>query len=274
MWRLPDLPILRWQTPRLIWALLVLLAVPGLADPADHGLSFELRDFGSRASPLLPPPGTFSAQLVLDDDSAEAVFGFGGGTARQLLWFNSFENPGPLTLEEIWVLFPSGGDAPLGGDVQLVVFFDPDGDPANGAQLLAEYDVTIQADNGVDFSIYPLPMPLDIDGGGDVLIGVVNRYFMTGVDPPIQPAAYDSTTSQDRSYFALWPGDPPDPPDLASATVVDVLGGLSAGNFMIRGFGTAAPAPAVEVPTLPGIGLAALSVLLGLTGVVALKRRG
>ena len=90
---------------------------------------------------------------------------------------------------------------------------------------------------------------------------MVNRYFETGVDlPPTLPAALDTTVSQDRSYFALWTGDPPNPPDLATASVIDVLDGTTNGNFMIRGFGTASPV--VEIPTLSGFAALLTALLL------------
>lgn len=272
------------RTTEAIVALVFLLglAVPVLAQPApvlaqpletglsNAGLAIELRP-STKASPPLPPMSTFPIQLVLDDDSAEGAFGFLAGGARQLLWFNRFVNPGPFALEEIWVLFPSGADIPLGGNVQLVVFLDPDGDPSNGADLLATYDETIQAADGDTFSVYTLTPALEVPGGGDVLIGAVNRYFTTGVDPsPTLPAAFDSTASQGLSYFALWTGDPPNPPDLATASTVDVLTGAVSGNFMIRGFGTL---PSFVIPTLGEAGLALLTCLLAFQAFRQLRRR-
>lgn len=245
-------------------------ALPG-SEPAAFGLGLEPRTFPFRASPPRPDPATFPVQLVLDDDDADSVFGFLGSTARQFLWFNRFASPGPFNLEEIWVLFPSTMDVPLGGQIQLAVYLDPDGDPTTGAQLLATYDEVIQAADGNTFSVYPLAAPLAVDSPGDVLIGAVNRFFTTGVDPPpTLPAAFDITASQDRSYFALWTSDAPDPPDLATATVVDVLDGAVSGNFLIRGFGT--PIAPSAIPALGGTGLALLAALLALAG-AALTRR-
>ncbi|MCG8460874.1 MAG: hypothetical protein MI919_31710, partial [Holophagales bacterium] len=241
-----------------------------LGDPAVHGL--ELRPHtGEGPVDLGAPP--FQVQLILDDGTAENVFGFGGGTARQFLWLNRFQNPGPFVLEEIQVLFPNGPDVPLSGAVQLAVFLDTDGDPTNGAQLLGTEDVTIQAVDGSTFSVYPLASPIEIQSGGDVLIGVINRYFETGVDPPPTfPAALDTDTSADRSYFALWTADPPDPPDLGSADTIDVLDGVVSGNFLIRGFGS--PTPVVEIPTLRTAGLAALIALIAAAGLLVARRIG
>ena len=163
-------------------------------------------------------------------------------------------------------------DVPEGGDVQLAVFLDPDGDPTTGADLLTTYDETIQAADGATFSVYALDPPLNVLDSGDVLIGVINRYYQTGVDPPpTLPAAVDTTLSQNRSYFAIWTVDPPDPPDLASADLIDLLDGAAAGNFMIRGFGRQFGAP--FIPTLDGVGLALLAALLSLAGIAVVRRR-
>ncbi len=251
-----------------------LLVVPALAGepvvdippaPATPVPIFEARDFPDRADPPLPDPTVFPVQMVLDDDGAEGVFGFSGGTARQFLWFNRFAGPGPFTLEEIWVLFPSGMDVPLDGDVQLAVYLDPDGDPATGAELLATYEETIQVADGDTFSVYPLDPPVTILDPGDVLIGVVNRYF-TG-PPPTLPAALDTTASQDSSYFALWSGDPPDDPGLDSAILIDVLDGAISGNFMIRGFGRG-----FGVPIIPTLSQWGLLLLAGLVAALAVRR--
>lgn len=265
------LPTTRWALI-LIGTLFLGLAAVALAElpPGFGTVPNEPLGGVDTALPPLPPPATFPTQLVLDDDTAEGAFGLFGGAARQFMWLNRFANPGSFTLEEIWVLFPNSMDVPLGGSVQLAVYQDPDGNPANGANLLGTYDVTIQAKDGNTFSVYPLAPTVDIMGTGDILIGVVNRYFETGVDPaPTLPAAYDSTASQLRSYFALWAADPPDPPDLSTA-VVNLFAGLDTGNFMIRGFGTRAVAP---VPVLDGFGLALLIAALGLSGAVLLFRR-
>lgn len=245
-----------------------LLAVsnPSPAAPGDSGLSFEPGSFDSRANPPLPDPSVYPVQMVLDDDNAEGVFGFSGSTARQFLWFNRFASPGPFELQEIWVLFPGPGDVPIGGAIELAVYLDPDGDPTNGAQLLGTFPGTVQAANGDDFSIYTLAAPLTIMDTGDVLIGVVNRYFTAGTPPPTQPAALDITTSQDRSYFAVWSGDVPASPELGTAIVVELLDGQISGNFMIRGFGRQLQLPGI--PTLSWWGLFLFIAVVTAVGVL------
>ena len=245
---------------------------PAKPPPGHFELTFEPPAFPQRAGPPLPDPDLFPVQLVLDDDRAEGVFGFAGSGARQFLWFQRFDGPGPFVLKEVWVLFPPGMDVPVDGDVQLAVYRDPDGDPTDGAELLATYDGTIQAADGDTFSVYPLSPELQIVDSGDVLIGVVNRYFDTGFDPPpTRPAALDTTDSRDRAWFALWTGDPPPSPELDGAVVIDVLDGAVSGNWMIRGFGT--PVPVTEIPTLGDVGLALLVLLLAGAAAARLRRR-
>ncbi len=250
-----------------------IFAQPAGLEPRREGadalptLGFELRSFPQKANPPLPDPDLFPIQLVLDDDQAEGVFGFGGANARQFLWFQRFSSPGPFVLGEVWVLFPSGMDVPPGGPVELAVYLDPDGDPANGATLLAAWDDVVQAADGDTFSVYPLPSELQILEAGDVLIGAVSRFFVTGVDPPpTRPAARDTSAGQGRAWYALWAGDPPDPPELADALAIAVLDGA----WMIRGFGT--PVPVIEIPALGGAGLALLALLLGAAAMLRLRR--
>ena len=214
----------------------------GAADPR-----IELRPLapaGIEATPPLPPSATYPVQLVLDDDGAESAAGVTvGNTAHQFLAFNRFTRPAGVDLfhlEQIWVLFPQSPGIGAGSPAQLVVYLDPDGNPANGANLLATWNVTVQAADNSTFSVYSFP-PLAISGTGDVLIGVIDRFVATGVTPPTATAALDSTASQGRSWIAVWAADPPASPTLppdALLTTVDAFG--LPGNFMIRGFGTPA----------------------------------
>ena len=258
--------------------LLVLLIAAGSAGAQPHGID--------AVSALLPPPvlteaapprpslAQFPVQLVLDDDMPEAATGvLGGGGARQFLWFNRFASPGAFRLQQIWVLFPPGANITTGASVQLVVYHDPDGNPANGANLLATFNETIQALDGTTFSVYSLAPAVEVPAGGDVLIGVIDRFVVSGVTPLTLPAAIDTTLSQERSWLATWSGDPPASPTLPSdgtAILLDDLLPTVAGNWMIRGFGT--PPPALEVPALDGFGLMALALLLAAGGLLGLRR--
>ncbi len=245
---------------------LALALLGGSAMGQQGGTSFELRDFPEPVAQGAAVSSGFPIEYVVDDGSAEGVFGLIGSEARQFLWFTRFSGVStPFVLNQIQVLFPLGTDAPVGGDIQLVVYSDPDGDPTNGAMLLAAIDETVQVADGLNFSVYDLPNGVPVEAGGDILVGVVSRFFRTGVDPsPTRPAALDTTNSQNRAWFALWPGDPPDPPsDLTSAETVERVGLTVSGNWMIRAF--ASPLP-INVPTLSPLGLGLLLILLAVVG--------
>ena len=237
----------------------------------------ELTPFATaiEATPPPPPPAIFPVQLMLDDDGAEGAIGVTvGAAARQFLWFNRFTRPPGVDLvwhDEIWVLFPQSPEIAVGAPVQLAVYLDPDGNPANGANLLATYPAAVQAADGNTFSIYPIPS-LAVSGAGDILIGVVDRFVVGGVTPPTSSAALDTTASQGRSWIAVWSADPPASPTLppdALLTRTDDLG--FPGNFMIRGFGRLPSV--VEVPTLDTFGLAGLGLLLAGAAFALLRRR-
>ncbi len=257
---------------------LAALAVPAArAEVGPGGVEWRLTPIPEvvDAVPPLPPPSVFPVQLVLDDDNAEGSFGVTGQFSRQFLWFNRFSAGSGFHLEEVWVLFPAGANMAVGGAVQIAIYEDPDGDPANGATLLSSFDTTIQAVDGNTFSIYPLATALTIPAGSDVLIGVVPRFIVSGVTPPTTPAALDTSSSQARSWLAVWSTDPPDPPALVplpdqTLSLVDafVPGG---GNWMIRGFGT--QQPVTEIPTLDLAGLVLLAAALAALSLVVVRRR-
>ncbi len=213
------------------------------------------------ADPPLPP---HEIQMVLDDDAPEGVFGVGFVNAQQFLWFNRFANPGPFTLEEIWVLFPAGPNMAVGDEVQIAVYLDPDGDPSNGADLLATVTESVQTINGNTFSVYPLAAPITIFDSGDILVGVVDRFVESGVTTPTAPAAMDTTSSQGRSWLAVWTGDPPDPPVLPSDGILSLVDVYQPGNWMIRAFGSTEQIPAV--PAADRRGLTLLILLISAAG--------
>lgn len=251
----------RWM---VLLAISIALFGAGTAQ-ADDRIVFELRPEGVATPPI---PAGFDVEMVLDDNSPDGVFGIAGTDARQFLWFNQFPNPGggPFVLEEIWVLFPAGADVVPGSDVELVVYQDADGDPSNGATLLSQIEETIQAADGVTFSVYPLGQPVEVNGPGDVYVGVVNRYFDTGVTPPpTLPAALDTTASQNRSWYAIWTGDVPTTPDLPPDDTLVLLDGALSGNWMIRAFGRRLSP--IEIPTLGQGGVLAMIALLMAAGI-------
>jgi hypothetical protein len=89
------------------------------------------------------------------------------------------------------------------------------------------------------WSRFDLDAAVAFEGPGDILIAVVNR--TAGVTPATFPAVIDqSSASQGRSWagFGAVPGDPPEFP-LPNFGVIDSFGQAFAGNWLVRGFGTA-----------------------------------
>lgn len=249
----------RFRKPAMALLGLLFAAAPVLA--SSEAIFVDRSEPAIEATPPLPTPAEYPVQLVLDDDTWESLLGVGGSTAEQFLWFNRFASPGPFTLEQIWVLFPAG-ETLAGDDIQLAVYRDTDSDPSNGAELVATYGAEVQVADGNTFSVYDLTAsPTEVPGGGEVWIGVINRWVTPGVTPVSAPATIDTDSDAGASAFATWTGSPPDPPDLATAISIRQLTNTpGAGNFLIRAFGTAVPT--VEVPVLDHAGLALFAVLL------------
>jgi hypothetical protein len=259
---------LRLRLVALVGLAVALSGGPAAADP--YQLSLSPINYGAlRAEPPMPD---YSVQLVVDDDQPESAFGINGTNSLQFLWFNQFADPGPFTLEEIWVLFPPGSNMTVGAAVELVVFQDADGDPTNGADLLASYDRTIQVSDGNTFSIYPVS--LEITGTGDILIGAINRFTDPASTPPLtEPAAADTSIGQGSSWWALWSGPVPYPPVLPGELGMEQLQGPTAGNWMIRGFGTGAQQQP-GIPVLGWVGGTMLVLLLAFFGIYLTRRFG
>jgi uncharacterized repeat protein (TIGR01451 family) len=185
-------------------------------------------------------PGITAAPIALmvDDGSAENALGLTNG--GQFLWLNRFTPaPGdyPFNLEEVWLLFRSQDGINVGELVDVYIYQDADGNPANGATHVASFNnLAVQSITGTTWSVYDLAAPVTLSGPGDVLIAVVNR--TAGVAAGTFPAAMDQTPpSQQRSWvgFGGVPGNPPVLP-LATFGIVDSFG--FAGNWMLRGYGT------------------------------------
>jgi hypothetical protein len=192
--------------------------------------------------------------LNLDDSQAETAIGVDDGSnhAVQFVWLNRF-TPAPatfpFTLKEIRILF-SGSGISNGLPIDLVVYEDLDSSPPIDADWLTTYPVTIQAVDGFTWSVYTLDPPVRLDGPGDVLIGAINRYVNSGIDPMSWPASIDETTSQGRSWSGWWTSDPPHPPILPPNNTFDIIDNLGfPGNWMIRGYGeTLLSAPNLITP--------------------------
>lgn len=257
----------------MLGALLLVPAAGGqdLVGDSDSPFQRQIRAhaFGGSLTPPLPDPADFPIQLVLDDDSAENDFGLNGAESVPFLWLNRFTMTPPFAVEEMWVLFPQ--DSTLdGADVQLAVYQDSDGDPSNGATLLATYDVQVQETDGQTFSVYTLDPPAEITDG-DAYLGVISRYAESST-PPTFPAVLDTTASAGRSWVSIWTAGPPAVPDLPGDDENFVIDDVLAGNWLIRGFGRST-LDVLEIPTLDAFGLGAMALLLMTLGAAVLRRR-
>ncbi len=213
------------------------------------------REAGAINLPTNPLAVGDPVTLTLDDGTAEDSIGInGGGNAYQFIWLNRFSPaPGsfPFQLQQVRVLFPSTGGVAVGDAIELVVYADPDGNPANGANLLTTFTATVQYADNATWSVYNLPSPVTISGAGDVLIGVIDRFVNSGVTPSNYPAAVDTTASLGRSWAGWWADDPPTPPVLPPNATFDTIDALGLpGNWTVRGYGqTVAPPPPVVTIT-------------------------
>ncbi len=209
-----------------------------------------LPESAAGASDPLDPQAAVS--LVLDDGSHEHNLGLtGNGFSYQFIWLNRFTPAAgefPFTLQEIHVLFDGSGDVAVGQAIDLAVYQDADGNPANGATLLGVVHETIQAVDGTTWSEYTLASPIQVSGPGDVLIAVINRYVQDGVSPESYPATLDSSTVLNRSWVGWWIDIPPDPPTLPTDMVFEVITAPSSGNWLIRGYGVTGSVPPPPPP--------------------------
>jgi len=246
----------------------LMLAVPSAA-AENFELVFEPGgNVGIRADP--DPPLQYPYHLIIDDDQADGAFGVTlNGAAHQFMWFNRFTPPvSPFLLNEVWVLFPSGSNMTAGAEIEIFIYLDPDGDPSNGADLVTSLTDVVQAVDGNTFSVYPLPSPLYL-GSGDVLVGVVNRFVESGVTSPTLSAAIDTTTSEGRSWIAVWTGDPTSAPMLPADALYGVIDDYQPGNWMIRAFGSDVPE---LVPVLDTWGAVGLILMISAIGLCILRR--
>ncbi|HNS03001.1 MAG TPA: S8 family serine peptidase, partial [Anaerolineae bacterium] len=189
--------------------------------------------------------------LIVDDGTGENAIGLSNG--GQFLWLNRF-SPGasnfPLQLNQVDVMFGyagSTGNINVGELVDIYLYEDADGNPANGATFKGSLlNQAVEAVNGTTWSTFPLGSAVTFNGPGDVLIAVVNR--TAGMTAGSWPATLDETASQGRSWIGLGAGATTNPPTLPPATfgTVDSFG--FPGNMMVRGFGESSAVAACDNP--------------------------
>jgi uncharacterized repeat protein (TIGR01451 family) len=217
--------------------LAALLTVPPAAGALRSAQRVVLSNDGGAAS-AAPEAPLGALSFILDDGGSENSIGDVG----QFIWINRFTPlPAdfPFELEEVRVAFGTTS-VPLGGAVEIVIHEDTDndGDPGTGSTFLASHNGTVQANDGTTFSVYTLATPVVLNGPGDVLVGVINRYGSEGNND--FPAALDQTASQVRSWAASYlagnvPANPTYPADEQWGTI-DSFG--FPGNWLVRAFGT------------------------------------
>lgn len=208
-------------------------------------LHFQIRRDGLEASNPLDvnstpssAPAPHPVEFVLDDGTAQNALGLDSG--MQFLWANQFTPaPGdsPLFMESIDIFFDSSSNVLPGDPIDFFVYHVPDGEPANGADLIHALPDQMVQDIG-EWSSFYFTDPLLIEDPGDVLVAAVFRVS----DFSGWPAAIDtSSPSQERSWIGIFNGDPPESPQLPAPDTwerVDELG--FAGNWMIRAYGSRA----------------------------------
>ncbi len=175
-------------------------------------------------------------KLILDDDTNEKTINL--HLLPKFIILNRFTPEPevfPLLLTEILVYFDSTGLVEIGDRIILVVYENTtnDTDPAMGAKLLGKYPTSVQ---DVDtWNSFVLPTGVYLNGPGDVLIGVI---FLETRGDDYEPAALDTTTSQERSWMGSWGESLPEDlllPQGGEWGLINEFG--HPGNWLVRGSG-------------------------------------
>jgi hypothetical protein len=211
----------------LVVAVILIIFVNGNHSAASGFLPLKFNIQSGTRSDQLPDSPAGEISLFLDDGSVENAIGIVGGTSS-FIFFNRFTpDPSlfPFELTSYQVFFPSAIGVTVGDEINLFVYEDADGNPANGATLLLNYPATIKALDAWNEYVPVLAEPLLIKGPGDVLIGI-EALETPGTD--YLPASIDTTNSQQRSWIGNSFLDP------GSVGIIDSFG--YPGNWMIRGY--------------------------------------
>jgi hypothetical protein len=189
--------------------------------------------------------------LIIDDGSVENSIGIGG--ASQFIYLNRF-TPGateyPFLLNEVQVYFQTGTNMVAGDNFNIVVYENTSGntDPAVGSNLLYTTPVTLQTLDA--WNVYTLPVPVLLNGPGDVLIGVIAQKLPGS---SYWPAALDQTVTQQRSWAGWWnTATAPDPAVLPPDNSWTLIDAYFPGNWMVRGVGASANAPWLDISPFSG----------------------
>jgi len=183
----------------------------------------------------------WDVEMVVDDGTAENSIGLSAG--GQFIWLNRFTpdpDAFPFTVDEVQVIFNTTVGAT--DQFQVVIYSDTDGDgdPGTGAVYLGGETFTVQYNDMLTFNVFTLTEPVQVEGPGDVLIGLVNRSGASGYSD--YPAAIDQSASQQRSWIGTYAaGNPPAEPPLPADSLwgrIDDFG--FAGNWTLRAYGSSA----------------------------------
>lgn len=229
-------------------------------------------DPAGTSSPSPVSHGSFPVELIIDDGTSENSIGDDG----QFIWLNRFTpdpTEFPLQIHQIEVEFGTTMVS-AGDEIELLVYSDTDGDgdPGTGSVLLAQITETVQSPGGLN--TYSLTSPVQVDGPGDVLVGVVNRYSSEGFSD--FPAALDQTASAGRSWVGSWAaGDAPVTPNLPADEQWGTIDSFSfPGNWVIRASGATITGDdfSQSVPTLGQWALVVLALALAGLGLWRVRR--
>ncbi|MEM8931599.1 MAG: hypothetical protein AAGE94_10505 [Acidobacteriota bacterium] len=216
-------------------------------DPSSISLRVEERATVTSAIDHGRAPATkaIDVDLILDTDEYQLDFGFtdSDGNAVQGLYANRFTpDTFPLFLDEVRILFGCPGFLGSGCEgvlFDIVIFEDPDADssPQTGARTIAVREGLVASNDGSTFTSVPLDPPVRVDGPGDLYVGFVPRWIVSGTERVLPAAGDGATGSPGRSWALRWDEDPPDPPTFPAA-LANTIGTFGArGSFKIRAFG-------------------------------------
>lgn len=180
--------------------------------------------------------GTCSFQI---DTLATNFVGAGCSTYCGLIWVNRFTpdpQDYPITITSISTIFGSDpGWNALGDHINFYVYQDADTDPTDGAVLAGAYQGYTMPAPVNSFATITLPVPIVVNGPGDVVIALTNPAPNIGT----RPASADTGPFVGRSWVAMY-NDVGNVPDLSAVGLLPnpiALAGFN-GNWLIRATGT------------------------------------
>jgi hypothetical protein len=197
------------------------------------------------AAPWAPRDADGALSFVLDDGTYEDGIGLNDQVSTESagIWLNRFTPPagtGPFTIDSISIMWPqNSGGTLVGKEIDLVAYYDADGDgdPGNAVRLGSDDVITIDnLDTFIDYTVN-----FSVPGDGDIYVGFENIYALGGSTPILFPAAIDEDSgSQNNSWVAGMQSGDPDPDVLANNDLFGTIDSFGLpGNWLIRATGVA-----------------------------------